>query len=202
MTASVERPDGSSRNSFPSGHTATAFMGAEFLRKEYWDVSPWIGVAGYAVAAGTGFFRMYNNRHWLTDVLTGAGIGILSTQAAYWLYPTITKTFFRKRYKNIFISPYFSKEEKGVVVISLSKGYSLQLIRNKLQHNNFPCLVVYSETIISTFAYQPNDMGSTAKHPLLLFAGKGEFSISKVVTDLFFAQSYQRERMCRLVGSV
>ena len=100
--------------SFPSGHTATAFMGAEFLRKEYWDVSPWIGVAGYAVAAGTGFFRMYNNRHWLTDVLTGAGIGILSTQAAYWLYPTITKTFFRKRYKNIFISPYFSKEEKGV----------------------------------------------------------------------------------------
>lgn len=101
-------------NSFPSGHTATAFMGAEFLRKEYWDVSPWIGVAGYAVAAGTGFFRMYNNRHWLTDVLTGAGIGILSTQAAYWLYPTITKTFFRKRYKNIFISPYFSKEEKGV----------------------------------------------------------------------------------------
>ncbi len=83
-----------------------------FLRKEYWDVSPWIGVAGYAVAAGTGFFRMYNNRHWLTDVLTGAGIGILSTQAAYWLYPTITKTFFRKRYKNIFISPYFSKEEK------------------------------------------------------------------------------------------
>ena len=114
MTASVERPDGSSRNSFPSGHTATAFMGAEFLRKEYWDVSLWIGVAGYAVAAGTGFFRMYNNRHWLTDVLTGAGIGILSTQAAYWLYPTITKTFFRKRYKNIFISPYFSKEEKGV----------------------------------------------------------------------------------------
>ena len=114
MTASVERPDGSSRNSFPSGHTATAFMGAEFLRKEYWEVSPRIGVAGYAVAAGTGFFRMYNNRHWLTDVLTGAGIGILSTQAAYWLYPTITKTFFCKWYKNIFISPYFSKEEKGV----------------------------------------------------------------------------------------
>lgn len=65
----VERPDGSSRNSFPSGHTATAFMGAELLRREYRDVSPWIGVAGYAVAAGTGFFRMYNNRHWLTDVM-------------------------------------------------------------------------------------------------------------------------------------
>jgi len=52
----VERPDGSTRNSFPSGHTATAFAGAEILRREYWNVSPWIGVAGYAVAAGTGFF--------------------------------------------------------------------------------------------------------------------------------------------------
>lgn len=111
----VERPDGSARNSFPSGHTATAFMGAELLRREYWDVSPWIGVAGYAVAAGTGFFRMYNNRHWLTDVIAGAGIGILSVQAAYWLYPIITKTFFRKQYlKNTYISPYMSEYSKGV----------------------------------------------------------------------------------------
>lgn len=111
----VERPDGSSRNSFPSGHTATAFMGAEFLRREYRDVSPWIGVAGYAVAAGTGFFRMYNNRHWLTDVITGAGIGILSVQVAYWLYPVISKTFFHKQYlKNTYITPYLSVREKGV----------------------------------------------------------------------------------------
>lgn len=111
----VQRPDESSFNSFPSGHTATAFMGAELLRREYWDVSPWIGVAGYAVAASTGFFRMYNNRHWLTDVIAGAGIGILSVEAAYWLYPFISKTFFRKRYlKNTFISPYYSKENKGV----------------------------------------------------------------------------------------
>lgn len=71
----VERPNGSARNSFPSGHTATAFMGAEFLRREYWHVSPWIGVAGYVVAAGTGFLRMYNNKHWLTDVIAGAEIG-------------------------------------------------------------------------------------------------------------------------------
>lgn len=111
----VERPDGSARNSFPSGHTATAFMGAELLRREYWDVSPWIGVAGYAIAAGTGFFRMYNNRHWLTDVIAGAGIGILSVQVAYWLYPVISKTFFHKRYlKNTYISPYMSEYGKGI----------------------------------------------------------------------------------------
>lgn len=64
----VERPDGSSNNSFPSGHTATAFMGAEFLYQEYKDKSIWYGIAGYAVATGTGLFRIYNNRHWLTDV--------------------------------------------------------------------------------------------------------------------------------------
>lgn len=115
-TTRVERPDGSARNSFPSGHTAMAFMGAELLRREYWGVSPWIGVAGYAVAAGTGFFRMYNNRHWLTDVLAGAGVGILSVEVAYWLYPVITRTFFRKRYlKNVYLSPYASPQNKGIV---------------------------------------------------------------------------------------
>lgn len=102
----VERPDGSARNSFPSGHTAMAFMGAELLRREYWEVSPWIGVAGYAVAAGTGFFRMYNNRHWLTDVLAGAGIGILSVQAAYWLYPAINRTLFKKRADSMAVTPF------------------------------------------------------------------------------------------------
>lgn len=115
ITTGVERPDGSSRNSFPSGHTATAFMWAEMLREEYWETSPWIGVGGYLVAAGTGFFRLYNNRHWLTDVLAGAGVGILSTRAAYWLYPTISRTFFHKQYlKNIFISPVISSQEKGL----------------------------------------------------------------------------------------
>ena len=111
----VKRPDGSTANSFPSGHTATAFLGAEILRREYWDVSPWIGVAGYAVAAGTGFLRIYNNRHWLTDVIGGAGVGILAAQAAYWLYPWISKTFFHKQYlKNTYLSPYVDSDSKGV----------------------------------------------------------------------------------------
>lgn len=111
----VERPDGSARNSFPSGHTATAFVGAEMLRREYWDVSPWIGIAGYAVAAGTGFFRMYNNRHWLTDVIAGAGIGILSVETAYWLYPAVTRALFPKRYRsNVSLSPFASPQGKGL----------------------------------------------------------------------------------------
>lgn len=90
----IERPDGSSKNSFPSGHTATAFAGAEFLWQEYKDKSVWYGIAGYAVATGTGLFRIYNNRHWLTDVAAGAGIGILSTKIAYWINPFISRTLF------------------------------------------------------------------------------------------------------------
>lgn len=95
-TVPVKRPDGVGMNSFPSGHTATAFMGAEFLMQEYKHESIWYGVAGYAIAAGTGFLRMYNDRHWLNDVAAGAGIGILSTKIAYWLYPWMQKWVFGK----------------------------------------------------------------------------------------------------------
>ncbi len=98
-TASVERPDGSSLNSFPSGHTATAFMGAELMMQEYKNESVWYGISGYVIAAGTGAFRMYNNRHWLTDVVAGAGIGILSAKAGYWLYPITSKWFTKKARK-------------------------------------------------------------------------------------------------------
>mgnify|MGYP003199246539 CR=1 FL=1 len=64
--------------SFPSGHTATAFMTATMLTKEYGHISPWIGIGAYSVATATGLMRMANNKHWLSDVLTGAGIGILA----------------------------------------------------------------------------------------------------------------------------
>ena len=103
---SEQRPDGSAYNSFPSGHTATAFMGAELLRHEYRNLSPWIGVAGYAVAAGTGFFRLSNNRHWFTDVVAGAGIGILSAKASYWLFPYISKKIFKPKPRKNLVANY------------------------------------------------------------------------------------------------
>ena len=83
------RPDNGSTKSFPSGHTATAFMGAELLYREYRDSYPWIGIIGYGVATATGCLRIYNNRHWVNDVLAGAAIGIMSTKFAYWIYPKI-----------------------------------------------------------------------------------------------------------------
>jgi membrane-associated phospholipid phosphatase len=80
------RPDGSTYNSFPSGHTTTAFVGAEMMNQEFGWRSPWYSVAGYSMATATGLLRVMNNRHWLSDVITGAGIGILTTKFTYWLY--------------------------------------------------------------------------------------------------------------------
>jgi membrane-associated phospholipid phosphatase len=115
MTGNEMRPDGTSNNSFPSGHTATAFMGAEFLYQEYKDVSVWYGISGYLVAAGTGFFRMYNDRHWLSDVTAGAGIGILSTKIAYWIHPVIKKTIFKKKENlNGVIMPIYNGKQYGL----------------------------------------------------------------------------------------
>lgn len=91
QTTHVMRPDGSNDHSFPSGHTATAFMTATMLTKEYGHKSPWIGIGAYSVATATGLMRMANNKHWLSDVLTGAGIGILSTELGYCLADLIFK---------------------------------------------------------------------------------------------------------------
>lgn len=81
------RPNGEDYLSFPSGHTATAFMGAEFLAQEFAGKSVWYGVAGYTVAGLTGVFRIGNRDHWFSDTVAGAGFGILSTKAAYYIYP-------------------------------------------------------------------------------------------------------------------
>lgn len=83
-TAKEMRPDGSSANSWPSGHTATSFVGATILHKEYGLTrSPWFSIAGYGVATATGIMRVLNNRHWISDVMSGAGIGIMSTELGY-----------------------------------------------------------------------------------------------------------------------
>jgi membrane-associated phospholipid phosphatase len=65
--------------SFPSGHTTSAFAAAAAVSSEtsrWWPGTRWvIGPILYAGAALTGVSRMYNNRHWMSDVLAGAGVG-------------------------------------------------------------------------------------------------------------------------------
>jgi membrane-associated phospholipid phosphatase len=69
-----ERPNGKD-GSFPSGHTAVTFAGAEFIRKQYgWG---W-GAPAYAAAGFVGWSRVATDDHWWHDVLAGAAIGVLS----------------------------------------------------------------------------------------------------------------------------
>lgn len=82
----AERPDGSAYTSFPSGHTFMAFTGADILRREYGRRYPWLPYVGYGVAAVVGAMRVYNSRHWPSDVLAGAGVALLSVSFTYWLY--------------------------------------------------------------------------------------------------------------------
>jgi hypothetical protein len=111
------RPDGSDNLSFPSGHTAASFVGAEFLRQEYKDVSAWYGVAGYAMATTTAYLRMHNNKHWLSDVVAGAGIGIASTKLAYWLYPKIQKKLFNDKPMKTIAMPTYQNGTVGIGLV-------------------------------------------------------------------------------------
>lgn len=88
---SRERPDFSNHHSLPSGHTSNAFVGAAFFHQEYRKTAPVISGAGYLTATATGYLRIHNNKHWFSDVIAGAGIGILSTKLSYYLYPRIKK---------------------------------------------------------------------------------------------------------------
>lgn len=80
------RPNGG-LESWPSGHTTFAFTNATVLMEEYRSTAPVLAGSGYLFAAGTGFLRMLNNKHWFSDVLAGAGVGILSTEIIYWIKP-------------------------------------------------------------------------------------------------------------------
>ena len=116
-TAKEMRPDGSTANSWPSGHTATAFVGATLLHKEYGLTrSPWFSVAGYGAATATGVMRVLNNRHWVSDVMSGAGLGILSTELGYAIGDLLFKGkgLLRNDLEMDFVNPSFFSISMGV----------------------------------------------------------------------------------------
>ncbi|WP_245842307.1 phosphatase PAP2 family protein [Pontibacter ummariensis] len=86
----IERPN-EKPYAFPSGHTAYAFTIATFMDKEFRHKSPWVSVASYGIAGATGVLRVLNNAHWMSDVLAGAGVGILSVNTVYWIHAKLTE---------------------------------------------------------------------------------------------------------------
>lgn len=101
----TERPDGSDRFSFPSNHTSTAFTNAALLYYEYKDSNLWYASSGFLFATATGILRIANNKHYTSDVLSGAGIGIASGMLVSYFNPFKSVSFGKNKKTSAFIYP-------------------------------------------------------------------------------------------------
>ena len=109
----AKRPSGGG-HSFPSGHTARAFAFAHFMHKEYGKVNPWYSIGAYSCAATVGCMRMAKNAHWISDVVMGAGIGILSTELVYLTHQYKWDNEHMKRFD---IFPFRLAKQKGITMV-------------------------------------------------------------------------------------
>ncbi len=101
----AHRPDGSDKLSFPSGHSAIAFTNAALLYQEYKDSNFWYASSGFVFATATGILRVANNKHYASDVLTGAGIGLASGILVSYYNPFQKLCFGKKNKTSAFIYP-------------------------------------------------------------------------------------------------
>ncbi|PCI34104.1 MAG: hypothetical protein COB60_06790 [Flavobacteriaceae bacterium] len=81
------RPDGSNADSMPSGHSSMSFAAATVLYEEYKNTNKTIAYSGFATSSAVVYFRMANNKHWVSDTLVGAGIGIAVAKLVYLIEP-------------------------------------------------------------------------------------------------------------------
>lgn len=88
-TVDKRRPNGDCCESFPSGHTSFAFMGATFIHKRYGSR---YAIPAYAAAAFVGHSRVFADKHFVEDVVAGAAIGFLSSYFLTTSYHGVTIT--------------------------------------------------------------------------------------------------------------
>ncbi len=109
----VERPTGEPK-SMPSGHTAIVFAAAQWMHREYGEISPWYSVGAYACATTVGIMRISKGSHWASDVLVGAGVGMISTEL---IYLTHQYKWDREHLKNLDIFPFKTGRQKGLALV-------------------------------------------------------------------------------------
>ncbi len=101
------------------------------MHKEYGDRYPWLSISSYALATGVGGMRMLNNRHWMSDVLAGAGIGIIAAEFGYWLsdlvFPNTPRSYSR--------SAFYLYDEDSPWFISVGAGTHVPLRRTVSQND-------------------------------------------------------------------
>ncbi len=70
--------------SFPSGHTITAFSLASFFSSVYKE-KLWVSILSYSLASGVGLQRIYDDKHWASDVFIGAALGFAIGKSVYYV---------------------------------------------------------------------------------------------------------------------
>ncbi len=108
------RPNGENDLSFPSGHTSNAFMMATILFHEFKETKPVLAYSGFVFASATGALRVLNNAHWVSDVLVGAGIGIIVTDLVYRFEPLKDWNPFKNKKISTIISPSYKENTIGL----------------------------------------------------------------------------------------
>jgi len=99
--------------SYPSGHTSLSFTNATAVFYEYRNNSKVLAYSGFMFSSTTGAFRIINNKHWISDVLAGTGIGIISTSLVYYIKP-LNNYKLLKTNKNIVCFPNISNQNIGM----------------------------------------------------------------------------------------
>lgn len=120
ITAEPRPYDANDLSSFPSSHTSQAFLTATLLHEQYGRQYPWLSVGGYAVATATGAMRLLGNKHWATDVLAGAGIGFLSAETVWHLYPVLTRLVPGHTARKLLLVPTYAPGGGAGVAMALS----------------------------------------------------------------------------------
>ncbi len=99
-----ERPDGADKHSFPSGHAAESFAAASVLGSQFgWRA----GAPAYLTAGLVGYSRLQSNKHWLSDVVAGAGLGILAGRAVWRVH---------RRAGRVALAPWLAPGRAGAVL--------------------------------------------------------------------------------------
>lgn len=109
-TLKEERPDQSDNLSFPSGHTSIAFTNAALLYYEYKDSNIWYASSGFLFATATGILRIANNKHYSSDVLAGAGIGLASGLLVSYWNPFQSMSFGKNKKTTGFVYPQIGRQ--------------------------------------------------------------------------------------------
>jgi membrane-associated phospholipid phosphatase len=119
-TIKEERPDQSDDLSFPSGHTSIAFTNAALLYYEYKDSNLWYASSGFLFATATGVLRIANNKHYTSDVLAGAGIGLASGLIVSYWNPFKSVTFGKKKKTTAYFFPQIGSQIGMGAIVNLN----------------------------------------------------------------------------------